>query len=90
MAKLTTKGRNSLSKGEFALPAQRKYPIPDKAYAANAKSRATQQVARGNLSAAEKTMIDRKADSVLNGRRGKYADGGCVPTAAKPWSNAHR
>lgn len=40
-AALTTKKRNKLSKEVFALPKQRKYPIHDRAHAANALSRAS-------------------------------------------------
>jgi hypothetical protein len=39
MAKLTTKARDHLAKTTFALPAQRKYPIPDIAHARDALAR---------------------------------------------------
>ena len=65
MAKLTTAKRNKLPKGVFGEPAERKYPMPDKAHAANAKSRATQQVNKGNLSPAQARKIDAKADRIL-------------------------
>lgn len=39
MAKLTTKMRNRLPKTVFAIPSQRKYPIPDKAHAVDALAR---------------------------------------------------
>jgi len=68
MAILTTKRRNKLKKSTFGLPAERKYPMPDKSHAANAKARATQQVKKGNLSEEEKRKIDRKADRVLYGK----------------------
>lgn len=42
MAKLTGKRRKKLPKKSFALPGKRKYPIPDKAHAKNALSRAAQ------------------------------------------------
>jgi len=42
----------------------RKYPMPDRAHAANAKARATQQVKKGNLSASEAAKITAKADKV--------------------------
>ncbi len=66
MAKLTTKQRKAMPKSEFALPSGR-YPIPDKSHAANAKARATQQLAKGNLSASQKATIDRKANAKLKG-----------------------
>ena len=65
MGKLTTKARKKLPKSDFGLPGQKKYPMPDKAHAANAKARATQQVAKGNLSIDEKKKIDAKANKVL-------------------------
>jgi len=64
MTKLTTKGRKALPAKDFALPGQR-YPIEDKAHAANAKARATQQFRAGNLSADDRAKIDAKADQVL-------------------------
>jgi hypothetical protein len=42
MAKLTSKKRGRLKKTTFALPAKRKYPIPDKSHARNALSRVAQ------------------------------------------------
>ena len=66
MAELSTKKRNAEPKSEFGLPDERKYPMPDKSHAANAKARATQQRKKGNLTKAEETKIDRKADSILD------------------------
>jgi hypothetical protein len=66
VADLSTKKRNSLSKSQFGLPEERKYPMPDKAHARNAKARAAQQEKKGNLTAAEERKIDRKADRVLD------------------------
>ena len=51
----------------FGLPEERKYPMPDKSHARNAKARASQQKKAGNLTAAEKAKIDRKADNILDG-----------------------
>jgi hypothetical protein len=42
MAKLTSKQRKGLLASDFGLPGERKYPMPDKAHAANAKARAAQ------------------------------------------------
>ena len=64
MAKLSTKARNALPKGEFAGP-NRSYPVPDKSHAANAKARATQAVNAGRMSDAERAKIDRTADKVI-------------------------
>jgi hypothetical protein len=64
MSKLTSKGRNKLPAGKFAGP-DRSYPIPDRAHAANAKSRATQAVNAGRMSSSEREKIDAKANKVL-------------------------
>ena len=66
MAELSTKKRNAEPKSEFGLPDERKYPMPDKSHARNAKARAAQQAKKGNLTAAEKKKIDRKADQILD------------------------
>jgi len=42
------------------------YPMPDKAHARNAKSRAAQQKKAGNLTQDELERIDRKADKILD------------------------
>lgn len=66
MAKLTTKQRKKIPKSEFGIPSERKYPMPDKSHAANARARATQMVAKGKLSKAEEKKIDKKANKILN------------------------
>jgi hypothetical protein len=66
MAELTEKKRDAEPKSDFGLPEERKYPMPDKSHAANAKARASQQKKKGNLTAAEKAKIDRKADRILD------------------------
>ena len=65
MAELSTNKRKSEPESDFGLPDERKYPMPDKSHARNAKARASQQKNEGNLSAADKKKIDRKADRVL-------------------------
>ena len=65
MAKLTTAKKNAEPNQEFGLPEQRKYPMPDKSHARNAKARASQMERQGKLSAADKKKIDAKADKVL-------------------------
>jgi len=71
MAKITAKKRNKLPKSDFGLPGEKKYPMPDKAHAANAKARATQMVNKGKLSSSSKAKIDSKANRVLDkGDRG--------------------
>ena len=64
MSRLTSKARDALKPSQFAL-AGKKYPIEDAAHARNAKARAEQQYEKGELSAADKATIDRKADSKL-------------------------
>ena len=66
MAELSTKKRNSEPKSDFGLPDEKKYPMPDKSHARNAKARASQQVKKGNLTSAEKKKIDVKADRILD------------------------
>jgi hypothetical protein len=65
MSKITTKTRNALAKSDFGMPGSRKYPMPDKAHAANAKARATQEVKAGKLSPSSKAKIDAKANKIL-------------------------
>lgn len=65
MAKLTTKARNKLPLTSFGLPGSRKYPMPDKAHAANAKARASQAVNAGRMSKSTEIKIDAKANRKL-------------------------
>lgn len=65
MAKLTAAKRNKIPKGEFGLPGEKKYPMPDKSHAANAKARASEMENKGRLSPAAKAKIDAKADKIL-------------------------
>jgi hypothetical protein len=57
--------RKRLPKSDFGLPGTKKYPMPDRAHAANAKARASQQEARGNLTPGQKAQIDAKANRKL-------------------------
>jgi hypothetical protein len=76
MADLTAKNREKLPAKDFGLPEKARtkdakkgsgnYPMPDKAHARNAKSRAAQQQQAGNLTKAQKERIDRKADKILD------------------------
>lgn len=65
MAVLTTKHRNKLHASSFGLKGERKYPMPDKAHARNAKARASEMEHKGKLSMHSKEMIDKKADKIL-------------------------
>ena len=66
MAKLTTKGRKAIPKSEFGMPGERKYPMPDRTHAANAKARATQMVKKGKLSEGAAVKIKAKANKILS------------------------
>lgn len=70
MAKLTSARRGNLPKKDFGLPGSKKYPMPDKAHAANAKARATQMVDKGKLSPSSAAKIKAKANKVL-GKKGR-------------------
>lgn len=65
MAKLNTAERKRIPTSEFGLPGSRKYPMPDKSHAANAKARATQQVKAGHLSSGAAAKIRAKANRIL-------------------------
>jgi len=65
MTELSTGDRNALADEVFGLPGKRAYPMPDASHARNAKARAAEELHLGNLSAAEKRQIDRKADGML-------------------------
>jgi hypothetical protein len=69
MSNLSAKSRSKLPKSDFGLPGSKKYPMPDRAHAANAKARATQQVKAGNLSPSSKAKIDAKANRILDSHR---------------------
>jgi hypothetical protein len=65
MADLSTERRDNLPKSDFGLPGERKYPMPDKNHARNAKARASQQFNKGNLSESQKSKIDALANALL-------------------------
>ena len=66
---LTAAKRKRIPTSEFGLPGSRKYPMPDRSHAANAKARATQMVKKGKLSSASAAKIRAKANRILG--RGK-------------------
>ncbi len=70
--KLTGAARDRLPKEAFGEPKERKYPMPDKAHAANAKARASQAVNAGRMSKGTEAKIDAKANRKL-GKPGKTA-----------------
>lgn len=65
MSKLDAVERKSIPSSEFGMPGSRKYPMPDRSHAANAKARATQMVAKGKLSPASAAKIRAKANKML-------------------------
>ena len=65
MGKLTTSKKNAEPDKDFGLPEQRKYPMPDKSHARNAKARASQMEHQGKLSPGDKKKVDAKADKIL-------------------------
>ena len=73
MARLTTKERNALPSSDFALPGQRKYPIEDAGHRAAAKSRASGQAKKGNISGAVKKKIDVRAGGLASALRDEAA-----------------
>lgn len=75
MAVLTTKARKHLAPSKFALPGGR-YPVNDRTHAANAKARATQQLAKGNLSPEEAATVRHKANVVLGETDSTYHNNG--------------
>lgn len=66
MSELNASKRKKLAKKVFGLPGSKRYPMPDKAHAANAKARASQMVKAGKLSESSKAKIDAKANRILN------------------------
>lgn len=65
MSKLTSAERNKIPSKEFGMPGERKYPMPDRNHAANAKARASQQYNKGHISLEMLHHIDNKADKIL-------------------------
>lgn len=63
--KLNAAARKKIPSSKFGLPSSRKYPMPDKSHAANAKARATQQVKAGRLSPSQAASIRAKANKML-------------------------
>ena len=80
MSKLTAKQRAHLPAKAFGLPEKARskkarkesgnYPMPDKGHAISAKRLARKQRKAGNLTKDEFDRINRKADKVLEGKRG--------------------
>jgi hypothetical protein len=65
MGKLNAEERKELPSSDFGEPGSRKYPMPDREHAANAKARAKQMLNRGTISESEYNKICAKADRKL-------------------------
>ena len=65
MGLYTAAMRKQMPASEFGMPGERKYPMPDRSHAVNAKSRATQMVKAGKLSPASAAKIKAKANRML-------------------------
>lgn len=66
MATLSYKQKKSLPSKTYGIPGEKKYPMPDKSHAANAKARATQMVKKGKLSPSTAEKIKSKANKILS------------------------
>jgi len=69
MAELNAKKRKKIPKNEFGLPGEKKYPMPDREHAVNAKARASQMVNKGKLSKSSEMKIDAKANKVIGKKK---------------------
>ncbi len=74
MAKLNAAKRKKIPASKEGLPKKKgplggaekgTYPMPDKAHARNAKSRASEMLNKGKLSPSSKAKIDAKANKIL-------------------------
>jgi hypothetical protein len=72
MAKLRARRRKRLKPSQFALPRKKGrsgYPVHDRAHAANAKARATQQMRKGKISKSTRDRIHARANKVLKRKK---------------------
>jgi hypothetical protein len=65
MAELTGQARKNIPGKQFGLPGGRRYPMPDRSHAANAKAQATQMLAKSKLSASSAAKTRSKANGIL-------------------------
>ena len=65
MAELTQEQRDALPDSAFGLPDERKYPMPNKSHARNAKARAKQEYNEGELTKGQMDRIFAKANKIL-------------------------
>lgn len=69
MATLIAKRREGFRAAQFGLPGSRKYPMPDRSHAANAKARAKQMLVRGRLSSEQYARITAKTNRLLGRKK---------------------
>jgi hypothetical protein len=65
MADLKAKTRNALPASDFGLSKTRQYPEENPAHARDAEARASEELAKGNLTPAQAAEIRHKAAQVL-------------------------
>lgn len=75
MVNLSNKDRRRLPAKDFGESGDRKYPMPDRVHAGNAKARAAAQVKAGTMSRAEQRRINAKADRLLYAGSRRDQDG---------------
>lgn len=63
--KLNAARRKKLKSSQYGQPGSRKYPMPDRSHAGNAKARAKQQLDAGHLSSSAYKAIVAKANRIL-------------------------
>ena len=68
MAKLTTKARKDISKKDFALPAERKYPIENLSHARNALARSSGKSVEAKVRAAVYKKFPALKERIENGK----------------------
>ena len=76
MAELTTKARKAIPSSDFGMPGQRKYPMPDRSHAANAKARAKQMLDKGRLTQGAYDRVVSKANRMLGAHGSVEPDDG--------------
>ena len=69
MAQLSRRRRKKLRKNQFALPGSRRFPVHDRAHAANAKARATQMYNKGKISKSTRDKVHARANKTLKRKR---------------------
>jgi hypothetical protein len=71
MAKLTAKKRKSMKKSTFAIPGEKKYPLPDASHARNALARVAQHGTPSEVKKV-KAAVRKKFPSVaVSGKKAK-------------------